>query len=40
MVSGVIDERVDEVTAALSENGWKVVNAKNEEGWNCILLEG
>lgn len=39
MVSGVIDERVDEVTAALSENGWKVVNAKNEEGWNCILLE-
>ncbi len=40
MVSGVIDERVDEVTASLSENGWKVVNAKNEEGWNCILLEG
>lgn len=40
MVSGVIDERVDEVTAALSENGWKGVNAKNEEGWNCILLEG
>ena len=38
IVSGIIDERVDEVTAALSENGWSVVSAKNEEGWNCILL--
>lgn len=38
MVSGIIDERVDEVTAALSENGWRTVSAKNEEGWNCVLL--
>ncbi|MBD5129832.1 MAG: 50S ribosomal protein L11 methyltransferase [Ruminococcaceae bacterium] len=38
IVSGIIDERVDEVTAALSENSWKTVSAKNEEGWNCILL--
>lgn len=39
IVSGIIDERADEVQAALSENGWKVVSAKNEEGWNCVLLE-
>lgn len=39
IVSGIIDERTDEVKAALSENGWRVVSAKNEEGWNCILLE-
>ena len=38
IVSGIIDERVDEVTAALSDNGWRVVLSKNEEGWNCILL--
>lgn len=38
IVSGIIDERVDEVTAALVENGWKVVSSKSEEGWNCILL--
>lgn len=38
IVSGIIDERVDEVTAALSENGWRMLSAKNEEGWNCVLL--
>lgn len=39
IVSGIIDERVDEVAAALNENGWQTVSAKNEEGWNCILLQ-
>lgn len=39
IVSGIIDERVDEVVAALNENGWQTVSAKNEEGWNCILLQ-
>ncbi len=39
IVSGIIDERVDEVKAALGENGWREASAKNEEGWNCILLE-
>ena len=39
IVSGIIDERVDEVCAALSENGWETVSEKNEEGWNCILLK-
>lgn len=38
IVSGIIDERVDEVIAALNENGWQAVSSKNEEGWNCILL--
>lgn len=38
IVSGIIDERAEEVKAALSENGWKPVSQKSEEGWNCILL--
>lgn len=38
IVSGIIDERSDEVKSALSENGWSVVSEKNEDGWNCILL--
>ncbi|MGN1422864.1 MAG: 50S ribosomal protein L11 methyltransferase [Oscillospiraceae bacterium] len=39
IVSGIIDERMDEVTAALAENGFETVSAANEEGWNCILLK-
>ena len=39
IVSGIIDERMDEVTAALAENGFTALNIANEEGWNCILLE-
>ncbi len=38
IVSGIIDERLDEVLEALSENGWKKVSELNEEGWNCVLL--
>ncbi|MCH5206469.1 MAG: 50S ribosomal protein L11 methyltransferase [Oscillospiraceae bacterium] len=38
IVSGIIDERVAEVQAALSENGWRVLSSKNEEGWNCLLV--
>lgn len=38
IVSGIIDERLDEVLEALGENGWKKVSALNEEGWNCVLL--
>ncbi len=39
IVSGIIDERMDEVTASLAENGFGTLNLANEEGWNCILLE-
>ncbi len=39
IVSGIIDERLDEVMAALNENGFKAVNTENEAGWNCILLK-
>ncbi len=38
IVSGIIDERLDEVISALNENGWKKASALNEEGWNCVLL--
>ncbi len=38
IVSGIIDERVDEVKSALSENGWRALSEKNEDGWNCIGL--
>lgn len=37
IVSGIIDERADEVAQALEENGFEPVLKKNEEGWNCIL---
>ncbi len=39
IVSGIIDERFDEVMSALSENGFEVVLKKNEEGWNCAELK-
>lgn len=38
IVSGIIDERLDEVKAALRENGWKTERAFNEKGWNAIQL--
>ncbi len=38
IVSGIIDERLDEVKAALDENGWRIENSLNEEGWNAVLL--
>ena len=40
IVSGIIDERLDEVRAALERNGFSVVSSANEEGWNCLLLKG
>ena len=38
LVSGIIDERMDEVTEALTGNGFKIKESRNEEGWNCIIL--
>ena len=38
IVSGIIDERVDEVKSALCGIGWDIVDEKSEDGWNCILL--
>ena len=38
LVSGIIDERMDEVTEALRENGFNILDSRNEEGWNCIIL--
>jgi len=37
VVSGIIDERRDEVIAALKAAGFTVENTKNAEGWNAIL---
>lgn len=39
IVSGVIDERLDEVTAALRENGFEPLRSADEEGWNCLTLK-
>lgn len=39
IVSGIIDERLGEVTAALVQNGFRVVGFADEEGWNCLLLK-
>lgn len=38
IVSGVIDERLDEVLAALDAAGFKALSPRNSEGWNCVLL--
>lgn len=37
IVSGIIDERRDEVIAALKGAGFTVQDQKNAEGWNAIL---
>ena len=39
IVSGIIDERLDEVMAALTEAGFAAVNKRNAEGWNAIVLK-
>ncbi|MBQ3842684.1 MAG: 50S ribosomal protein L11 methyltransferase [Ruminiclostridium sp.] len=39
VVSGIIDERLDEVMAALNENGFTAVKKSNAEGWNAIVLK-
>lgn len=39
IVSGIIDERLEEVLYALKAAGWKTVSQKREEGWNCIKLK-
>ncbi|MCM1298745.1 MAG: 50S ribosomal protein L11 methyltransferase [Firmicutes bacterium] len=39
IVSGIITERLDEVKAALSENGIKIKKITEEEGWNAILCD-
>ncbi len=38
IVSGIIDERLDEVKAALKENGWNIERAFSEKGWNALQL--
>ncbi len=39
IVSGIIDERLDEVISALSGAGFETVSSENAEGWNCVLLK-
>ena len=39
VVSGIIDERLEEVLYSLKAAGWKTVSQKREEGWNCIKLK-
>ena len=37
IVSGIIDERVEDVTAALTANGFRVEEQHSAEGWNAFL---
>ena len=37
IVSGIIDERVDEVVTALKNNGFSVAEQARAEGWNAFL---
>ncbi len=39
IVSGIITERLDEVLAALKENGFKAESSACCEGWNVIILK-
>ena len=39
IVSGIIDERLDEVMTALSENGFECAQSKSCEGWNAAALK-
>jgi ribosomal protein L11 methyltransferase len=34
--SGIIDNRVDEVKAALEGNGFAIIKHRHEEEWNCF----
>ncbi len=38
VVSGIINERLDEVMSALTGNGFTALRKSNAEGWNAILL--
>ena len=39
IVSGIIDERLDEVMTALTEAGFSAVNKRSAEGWNAVVLK-
>ncbi|MBO5266216.1 MAG: 50S ribosomal protein L11 methyltransferase [Ruminiclostridium sp.] len=39
IVSGIIDERLEEVLSALKENGFTVKDTASSEGWNVIVLK-
>ena len=39
IVSGIIDERLDEVMTALTGAGFEAVEKKNAEGWNAVVLK-
>jgi len=39
IVSGIIDERLDEVMTALTAAGFSAVNKRSNEGWNAIVLK-
>ncbi len=38
LTSGIITERLEEVTAALVSQGFKVVTVNEREGWNALVL--
>ena len=39
IASGIIDDRLDEVTAALRENGLKIIEVREGEDWRALLAE-
>ncbi|MBQ2277285.1 MAG: 50S ribosomal protein L11 methyltransferase, partial [Clostridia bacterium] len=38
-VSGIIEERANEVTDALTANGYKVVDDRRENGWYAAAVK-
>ena len=39
IASGIIDDRLDEVTEALRENGLKIIEVREGEDWRALLAE-
>ena len=37
LTSGIIDDRADEVAAALTAAGWNIVESCTSEGWYCYI---
>ena len=37
LTSGIIDDRAEEVAAALTDAGWQIVEKSSSEGWYCYV---
>ena len=38
MLSGIIDERADEVSARFEKAGFEKLSSRSEDGWSAMLM--